>query len=140
MLVVDLNGRKKPWKLTGYLPTNQDYYNRPRSELHLTARGLLSSIFPTLQILEEVAINVNGQLTLYLDFYLPLVQTAIEVHGQQHYNFVSHFHKTQWDFIVQTQNDKMKQRWCELNNLDLIILPYNESPKEWKERFNSPNE
>lgn len=135
MLVLDLSGKKKPWKLTGHLSTNQKYIDRPRSELHVTARKLLAELFPTLQILEEVPIHIDNNITLYLDFYLPLLQTAVEVHGQQHYAFNSFYHSKKWDFIIQKQNDKIKKQWCDLNNIDLIILPYNEKIDEWKQRF-----
>ena len=105
MLVEDIDGKRSSWKLTGHLATNNKYTDRKRSSFHLAARRLIISIFPTLQILEEVPVKISQPLTLYLDFYLPLTQTAIEVHGQQHYKFNSLFHKRKWDFIIQKKND-----------------------------------
>ena len=137
MIVHDLNGKSSPWKLTGHLATKNGYHNRKRSKLHLIARGLIAEIFPTLQVLEEVPIKPLPPLTLYLDFYLPLIQTTIEVHGQQHYAYSSLFHKTKWDFIKQRKNDSFKAQWCNINNIDLIILPYNEESSEWRNRLSS---
>ena len=137
MIVQDISGKTYAWKLTGHLATKKDYQDRPRSALHCTARQLLIELFPTLQILEEVPVRVMPEIILYLDFYLPLTKTAVEVHGQQHYAFNSKFHHNNWDFIRQTKNDGFKQQWCKLNNIDIIVLPHNETKDEWKRRLSS---
>jgi len=136
MIVKTLDNKPYPWKLIGCLVVGNKVEIK-KSQLHLNARELLVQSFPTLQILEEVPIKPYNDLTLYLDFYLPLIQTAIEVHGQQHYQYSSLFHTSKWDFIRQVKNDKLKSEWCTVNNIDLIILPYNENIDEWKQRINN---
>ncbi len=137
MIVYDLDGKKSSWKLTGYTSTNNKYINRPRSKLHLAARKLLSTEFPTLQLLEEVSVKIQPRLTLYLDFYIPLLHTAIEVHGAQHYSYTSFYHKRKWDFVIQKKNDAFKLEWCNLNHIDLITLPYDEDINEWRQRLSN---
>ncbi len=134
MIVQTLDNKPYSWKLIGHLATGKAA-DVKKSGLHLHARELLAQHFPTLQILEEVPVKPYNDLTLYLDFYLPLIQTAIEVHGIQHYQYNSMFHNTQWDFIRQTKNDKLKAQWCSLNGIDLIILPYYENIDEWQSRL-----
>jgi hypothetical protein len=106
-----------------------------RSSLHLRARSLIVSIFPTLQILEEVPIQLRKSEVLYLDFYLPLNKTCIETHGEQHYKFVAHYHSNQLGFIKHKKRDKEKIEWCEKNNIRYIELPFNESDEEWRNRI-----
>lgn len=121
MIVFDLNDRQSKWKLNGKEVVCD---TRSRSKLHLKARGLIKVRFPTLRILEEVPIRVYNNKTLYLDFYLPLRKTAIEVHGQQHYEYNSQFHTSHLDLIKQRKNDSQKSEWCFKNNIELIVLPY----------------
>ena len=125
MEVFDLDGNRVKWTPKGkevVLDT------RPRSALHKTAREVLKAKFPTLQLMEEVPFNPRRGKTLYFDFYLPLRNMAIEVHGEQHYNYSSLFHRTRMDFINQRKNDADKREWCETNNITLLVLPYDEQP------------
>lgn len=123
MKVRGLDGYKYDWKFNGE-EVNID--KRSRSGLHLEARSLLKTKFPTQMLLEEVPIEVRRGKTLFLDFYIPMRQLAIEVHGQQHYSYSTLFHRNQQDFMQQQKNDRDKAEWCEINGIDLIILPYNE--------------
>lgn len=50
---------------------------------------------------------------LELDFYLPDLNVAIEVQGQQHYTFTPHFHKSYADFEAQVKRDEAKKQRCE---------------------------
>lgn len=131
MIVQDINGRRSQWKVRG---TEVLTDNRPRSSLHLTARKLLKDRFPTLQLLEEVAFNPAPKKTLYFDFFLPLRKVAIEVHGEQHYKFNSRFHTTAMEFMEQKKNDALKQEWCDINNIQLIILPFDDIDN-WKAKL-----
>lgn len=136
MIITNLDGNRIDWKTTGNII--RDGLNREqRSDLHINARQLLHENFPTAQILEEIPIPVFDNKTLYLDFYIPIRSLAVEVHGEQHFKFVSFFHSTQRNFVKQTKNDNDKQNWCELNNINLIILPYNEDIAIWNERINN---
>ena len=101
-----------------------------KSNFHLTARDLLKQEYPTLQILEEVPIQIRKSETLYMDFFIPLSKKCIEVHGEQHYEFTPFYHRTKLDFFKQQKRDREKQEWCHINNLTYIELPYNKQD-EW---------
>jgi len=132
MQVVDLDGKDVNWKVKGKI-VRQD--NRPRSLYHTQARDLLLKMFPTIQILEEVGIPIRRGNFLYLDFYLPIHNIVIEVHGEQHYKYTPHFHGSRIGFARSLSNDRDKEEWCEINNLNLIILPYKEDENEWRKRL-----
>jgi hypothetical protein len=57
------------------------------SSLHRLVREILAEEFPILSYMEEVPILVKRGKCLYFDFYIPLFNTAIEVHVEQHYRF-----------------------------------------------------
>ena len=132
MKVTNLSGEVKDWKPTGNIVTGSD--SRPRSKLHIAARGLIYELFPTMQIMEEVPIRPLHS-TLHLDFYISKIKLAIEVHGKQHYAFSSLFHASRQDFFNQKKRDANKKNWCEINNITYIELPYNEDIDKWKTRI-----
>ena len=134
MLVKDLDGNNCNWQLTGNMAKGKTLN---RSSLHLTARELITSSYPTLQILEEVPIQLRKSETLYLDFYLPLKRICFEVHGEQHYKFVPFYHSTMLNFLKAQKRDREKQEWCEINNIQYIVLAYNETPELWLERISN---
>ena len=82
---------------------------------------------------EEVSLPGCG---LYLDIFMPSISLAIEVHGRQHYEFVPFFHKTKMDFLLARKRDRDKIEWCELNDIVLVSLPYNEEDR-WKSLISS---
>ena len=133
MKVYDLEGREYTFKLKGRK-------TGPRSKLCLRVRQLLTELYPTVQTVEEIPIELNRRTTLYLDFYIPLIATAIEVQGQQHSQFVQHFHGTRMGFIAQKRNDADKKRWCDLNNIRLVYLNYDETDEQWKDIINDPED
>lgn len=128
MRAIDLDGNQIKWQIKGHEVTGD---TRPRSELHLQARVLLKEKFPTQQILEEVSVPIRRGKTLYLDFYLPLRKIAIEVHGEQHFRRVAHFHDSPVAFATQLSNDRDKQEWCEINGITHIVLPYDKT-EDWE--------
>ena len=121
MKVKDTKGRTHSWNLTGYIVPPSSL--RPRSELHITARSLIREAYPTDQVLEEVPIQGEG---LYGDFYLPLRKKMIEVHGEQHYKYISFFHTNIKGFMESKERDKRKQDWCNINEITLVVLKFNE--------------
>lgn len=133
MRVVDLDGHYNDWSLKGYIAKGR---LQNKSSLHIQARDLLLELFPTLQILEEVPINPRKSETLYLDFYLPLIKTCIETHGEQHFKFVPFYHNNMMNFIKSKKRDDDKKEWCHINNIRYVDLSYNESVEEWKEKLN----
>lgn len=133
MLVKDLDGNSHNWQLTGNMAKGKI---TNKSSFHLQARSLISNIYPTLQILEEVPITLRRNEVLYLDFYIPLKRICCEVHGEQHYKFVPFYHNNMLNYLKSQKRDKEKQEWCELNNILYIELPYNDIDN-WEKLINN---
>ena len=133
-----INGKEYVWNLTSYDVFNDD--SRKRSKYHIRARKLLKEIFNSYRILEEVKLpgstSLHRKSVLYLDFYIPTISLAIEVHGQQHYEYSPFFHKNKADFLKSKTRDEDKIEWCDLNGIQLITIKYSESDDEWRKRIN----
>ena len=138
MKIRGLDGQIHNWMLHGYVVRASE--SRPRSKLHLKARSILKDIFPTVQILEEVAAPITRTEKLFFDFYINTVKLVVEVHGQQHYKFNTLFHSSAQDFANQRKRDRRKAEWCEYNNITYIELPYNEDEDQWRIRINQRND
>jgi hypothetical protein len=128
MLIKDLDGNNHNWLLTGNMSKGKIVN---KSSYHLIARNIITETYPTLQILEEVPIQLRRNETLYLDFYLPLKKICFEVHGEQHYKFIPFYHSNILNFLKAQRRDREKQEWCEINNIKYISLPYN-NETEWR--------
>lgn len=130
MQVIDLDGNISRLTLKGGI--SHGYYESHKSDLHLCARTLIHKCYPTLQVLEEIPIHIRKSEVLYLDFYLPLLKKCIEVHGQQHYEFVRFYHQTTLGFIKHKKRDSDKKEWCVKNSIQYIELPYNKKD-QWEQ-------
>jgi hypothetical protein len=128
MKVQDLDGSVYEWRFPAKVTP------RKSSQLHQRAREILKSVFPMVQLLEEVPVTVDGKKH-FLDFFMPPLCIAVEVHGEQHYKYVPHFHGTARGFFRHKRRDRLKAEWCELNDITLIVLPYNEEDR-WEEIIN----
>lgn len=95
-----------------------DYPARNISDAQTAARKKIVEKYGNQTILEEFPIPKTD---LRLDFFLPNINIAIEVHGEQHYKFVKHFHVNKKGFAAAKQRDEMKQKWCEINNIELVV-------------------
>lgn len=131
MIVYDLDGNSHKWSILGNTKNNR----KNQSSLHKAACALLSEVYPTLILLQEVGIPVRRNQTLFLDFYIPLLKTAFEVHGEQHYKFVAHYHSNAMGFMRHKKRDADKKEWCEINGITHIEFPYNEDVEQWKQRI-----
>lgn len=132
MNVIDLDNNTSSWHLTGHISKGR---LTNKSSLHLATRKLLVETYPTLQILEEVPIQVRRSETLYLDFYLPLIKLCIEVHGEQHFKFVPFYHNSGLNFLKAKRRDEDKKAWCEKNNIRYVMFAYDESYEVWKSKL-----
>ena len=137
MKVVGFNGREYTWNLSKYKTLDKGRKNR--SQYHLRARALIGSIFHSYVVLEEVklpgSLPAHKKSVLYYDFYIPNLKLAIEVHGQQHYQYTSFFHKSKMDFIKAQNRDDDKIKWSEMNDIELVVLKYSETDDEWREKL-----
>ena len=134
MKAIGFDGRPRNWNISKH-PVRKDD-TRKRSSLHLRARGVLQSLFPYDTILEEVSLpgsNKPSRLsTLYADFFIPQRRLVVEAHGRQHYEYVSHFHKTKASFYKSKGRDKDKIRWCDINDIEIVVLKYSDTDEQWK--------
>jgi|TARA_E500000178_G_C16434967_1_gene493270 hypothetical protein len=137
MKVTGINGKEYTWNLNGYSVAAND--QRKRSKFHLRARELLKEMYHSYRILEEVKLPgstlSHRKGVLYLDFLIPQIKLAIEVHGQQHYEFNKFFHKNKADFALAQSKDDDKIKWCELNKVDLVILKYSDTDEQWRDQI-----
>ena len=134
MKVIGIDGKEYSWNFT-----HARLKARKPSKLHLRARDILKRVFPYDIIYEEVAIpgiktDINSR-PLFADFYIHAPRLMIEVQGEQHYKFIQFFHTNKLQFFRAAKLDRLKHQWCELNGIDLIALPYNESDEEWYNRI-----
>lgn len=132
MLITDLDGVEHNWHLTGYISKGRMLN---KSSLHLKAREIIISAFPTLQVLEEVPAQIRKSEILYLDFYLPLKRLCVEVHGEQHFKFIPFYHNNMLSFLKSQKRDRDKTEWCELNGITQIIFNFDEEPDSWKAKL-----
>ena len=58
------------------------------------------------------------------DFYIPSQNTAIEVQGAQHYEFLKAFHKKRSDFTKAQERDRAKISYCLARGIKLYCIPY----------------
>lgn len=101
----------------------------PPSSYHQKALDLLKKICPSAQYYSEVSlVGCKGveKRDLCADIFIPSFMSIIEIHGEQHYKYVKHFHKSEQGFAKYKANDKIKKEWCELNDISYIELKYNE--------------
>lgn len=64
---------------------------------------------------------------LIFDFYLQDKNLCIEYNGIQHYKETNFFYS---DLKTNQKRDKIKKEYCEKNNINLIVIKYDEDPIE----------
>lgn len=131
MIVTGLDGKEYKFNYSKF-KSRRD--RGGKSSLHTEARQLLKETFPSHSLYEEVTLpgsKKHGKSLLYADFFIPDLNLIVEVHGQQHYEYCHFFHKTKADFFASKQKDNNKKEWALINNMRLVVFPYNERDK-WK--------
>ena len=97
------------------------------SGLHVKTLEGLNELFPVLDIKQEYKINnPRSGSALWLDFYLPTFNIAIEVQGEQHESYSDFFHGDAVAFQRQKNNDEQKELWCTENDITLIKVYWHE--------------
>lgn len=130
MKVKDKDGNNINWPPVGYTVNQSSILQK--SSYHIEVRNLLQEIFPLNIVLEEVPLPLSP--VLFLDFYIPSKKIAIEVNGAQHYEFNNFHFASKLDWLKSKSNDNKKSEWCQENNIELIILKFDEQDK-WKEQL-----
>ena len=135
MKVTGLNGREYNLDLKKYMKNNR---SRP-SFYHIQAREIIQDIFLGYNILEEVklpgSVKPAKKSVLYLDFFIPNASIAVEVHGQQHFKYTPFFHKSRAGFLQAQARDRDKAEWCDINEIELIVLRHDSSQESWRQQL-----
>lgn len=90
-----------------------------KSKIQYRCGQLIKSRFPGEVILEEFSIP-GGRL--YLDFFLPRLKLAFEIHGEQHDTFNGFFHGNIQGFHKSKTRDSNKSYWCKVNGIRLYEI------------------
>ena len=130
MIVRGFDGKDYKWSVHSHNET------RPCSKYHLRARTVLRELFPRDTILEEVSLpgskTQSRHSILFADFYIPNRNLIVEVHGRQHYEHVSFYHKTKMAFYKAKARDRDKVDWCSINDIAIITLKYSDDNDDWE--------
>lgn len=62
----------------------------------------------------------------YFDFYVSSINSVIEFHGIQHYEYNKHFHKNIQDFNYRKEKDELKKEKCLSVGINYISIKYTE--------------
>ena len=122
-----------------FTKANHKSYRDKKSSYHKRARELISKSFPFEIVYEETTLpgsRTRATGLLYADFIIPKLCIMIEVHGEQHYTFSRFFHKTKKGFQEHKRRDVKKIEWCELNEITMIVLPFDKE-EQWQELLTS---
>ena len=74
--------------------------------------------------------NLHGQNNSLLRFDFAIFNNrnkliaCIEFDGKQHFQYTPYFHKNKFAFQKQQEWDRKKNKYCLLNNIPLIRIPY----------------
>ena len=79
----------------------------------------------------KILLNLTlwGKKELRVDFYLPQENMMIEYNGIQHYEEVKHFHEKDNGFEKQRARDRKLKKWCEDNNIKLLVIKYTQKER-----------
>jgi len=90
---------------------------------------ILNTMFPPCpfkRVFEEHYVLYKGQ-KLFFDFFVRECGVLIECQGQQHSEFIKHFHGDRDGFLGQKKRDNLKIEYAQENGLYLVLLHYNEN-------------
>lgn len=107
-----------------------------RSRLQWMVGQIIDELVPLEVVLEEFTIPRER---LFLDFFLPRKRVAVEVQGIQHYTYTKHFHGNADGFVRSKKRDSDKMDWCRRNEITLIVLKYDLTDSEIRERLSVIN-
>lgn len=105
------------------------------SKLHELARSIIAKCFISSLLYEEVSIPVEKYKKYRLDFFLPELNLAIEVQGEQHEKFNNFFYSSKLEFAKARGRDLLKKQWCDINNITMIYFSYKETKDQWKNKL-----
>jgi len=111
------------WETVWYHFAYQGNCNCPQDVKRSIGERMVSSILTANAITfeEQRKLVIDGR-TLFLDFYLPDYNLAIEYNGRQHYEAGSGFLEGALKTIQ--ERDQAKRAWCQQNEVTLVEISY----------------
>ena len=135
MRVKGLNGREYNLNLQKYNSNDRV----KKSFYHICASDIIREVFCGYNVYEEVKLPGSTKKykrsVLFLDFFIPNARIGVEVHGQQHFKFIPFFHKSRAGFAKSKARDRDKQEWCDVNEIELVVLRFDEAPDYWRSKL-----
>jgi len=118
MIFLTTTGRQQKIKnSTKYLI---DWDKSCKSKIQKKVKDLLYPYWAADIVFEELPV-VGTRMTL--DFYNASRNIAVEVDGNQHYQFNKFFHSnSRQNFLAQLQRDDKKEYFCEINQIRLARI------------------
>lgn len=105
-----------------------DWDGKSRSNIQFKVKQFLKKFWDKKIVFEEFPV---AGTKLSLDIFNANDGIAIEVQGQQHTKYTPFFHgKNKINYIDQLRRDKLKLEFCEINNINLIEIYYNDDFNE----------
>jgi hypothetical protein len=100
------------------------------SKLQQFIYNLTVEAYSPYQVIYEYGI---GHLQQRIDIFIPILGIAIEIHGEQHYNYTPFFHKDEvaWNYSVML--DTKKSNYLKEHGVKLIEIPFNSKIKTKEE-------
>jgi hypothetical protein len=90
------------------------------SKCHKQVLKFFQSRYGNWQVTQNFPIKIENHI-LFADLYFTYPhKIIIEVNGEQHYNYVSFFHKSMVDFEHGQLLDHLKREWCKINGFAYI--------------------
>lgn len=127
MKFLTTTGKYKP--VRNYQKFKIIWNGKSRSKFQKNVKRLLYQHWRHDLVFEEF--KVAGT-KLSLDFYNHSEKIAIEVQGEQHQQFIPHFHRTRANFVRQIRRDDKKYDFCKANKIRLLyIYPDDELNEEF---------
>ena len=89
---------------------------------------IVKNLFINYEVIKTQSV-LNGW-ALELDIYIPELKLAFEYNGEQHYEWVKFFQKTEEEFKYLQYKDRCKKKLCKQEGITLIIIKYDEDLSE----------
>ena len=107
---------------------NNIYYTheqKGKRESHI--RRILQNIFqkPFPSVKPSWLVNDKTRRKLEIDCFNSELRIAVEVQGEQHYNYLPFLHKNYENFLKQQERDLLKSKIIKERGIRLIQVPYN---------------
>lgn len=119
----DVCQRQRPRPIRGFESAGERRCREVMEDLHDGA------LFPRAR--PEFLLNPSTGRCLELDGYNRELGIAFEYQGQQHYQYVPLYHRTEAGFIEEQGRDAVKAAICARYGIDLITIPYNVDPEPY---------